>query len=266
MFQKLKNPAPLDRNGKAFNYVTWSFDKVQGRMLPAEAVGYEFNDDDANLELKANSPRVRDRALVEGYRGRALQFNGDSGDLLAKAKFLGLSGSKPRTIAFWVKVPKNSQLSNAYSMVAWRADSGQLGQRPVHIGWNRNPAEGPLGAIRTDFSGGHAMGMTPLRDGRWHHVSVIFLPGVDADAPVQVKQYVDGRLESNTVTPGERRSIGANVKVDAEPESADWLWLGCRLGANGPKSERFRGEIDELVIADRSLEPSEVVQLMDGLK
>jgi Concanavalin A-like lectin/glucanases superfamily len=266
MFQQFKNPPPLDRKGKPFNYVTWSFDKAQGRTLPAEEVGHDFADGEGNFELKAASPRVRDRALIEGFRGRALQFDGDSGELLAKAKFPTLSGSKPRTIAFWVKVPANAQLSNAYSMVAWRADSGQLGRRPVHIGWNRNPAEGPLGAIRTDFSGGHAMGMTPLRDGRWHHVSVIFLPDADADAPVQVKQYVDGRLESNTVTPGERRSIGANAKVDADPESADWLWLGCRLGANGPKRERFRGEIDELVIADRSLEPSEVVQLMDGLK
>ena len=262
MFERFKTPVPLDRPGNAFNYVRWSFDKSRGRMLLAEVAGFDFPADDAGLKLLANSPRIRDRALVEGFHKRALQFDGD---LIAKAKFPGLSGSSPRTIAFWVKTPENSQLSSAYSMVAWRADSEKLGSRPVHIGWNRNPAEGPLGAIRTDFSGGHAMGMTPLRDGRWHHVSVIFLPGEDADAPVQVKQYVDGRLESNTVTPGERRSIGANVKVDANPGSADWLWVGCRLGANGPKKERFRGDIDELVIADRSLEPGEVVQLMDGV-
>ncbi len=87
-------------------------------------------------------------------------------------------------------------------MVAWRGDSDKLGSRPVHIGWNRNPDDGPIGAIRTDFSGGHAMGTTPLRDGRWHHLSVIFVPGEDRDAPVHVKQYVDGRLESNTITPG----------------------------------------------------------------
>ena len=149
-------------------------------------------------------------------------------------------------------------------MVAWRADSELLGARPVHIAWNRHPMEGPLGAIRTDFSGGHAMGTTSLRDGRWHHVSVIFLIGDDPDMPVQVKQYVDGRLESNTVTPGPKRSIGASTSLAKGSTNRDRLWLGCRLGANGPKKERFLGEIDELVVVNRGLGPAELVELMDG--
>lgn len=260
MIERFNEPVPLERPDKAFGYVRWSFDKSHGRMFPAETVGVEFAAEKANLRLQASSPRARDNAHVEGFRGRALEFDGD---LVSRAKVPGLSGSAPRTIAFWVKAPKNAQLSNAYSMVAWRADSAKLGSRPVHVSWNRNPAEGPLGAVRTDFSGGHAMGTTPLRDGRWHHVAVIFQPDDEPDAQVQVKQYVDGRLESNTVTPGEKRSIAAKVKVDDSADSTDWLYLGCRLGANGPRKERFRGGIDELVIADRSLEPGEVVQLME---
>ena len=81
---------------------------------------------------------------------------------------------------------------------------------------------------------------------------------------MQVKQYVDGRLESNTVTPASAAASAAKVKVDESSDTADWLWLGCRLGANGPRKERFRGEIDELIVANRSLEPGEVVALMDG--
>jgi hypothetical protein len=170
----------------------------------------------------------------------------------------------PRTIAFWVKVPENAPLSRAYSMVAWRGDDQRLASRPVHIGWNRHPAEGPLGAIRTDFSGGHAMGSTPLRDGRWHHVAIILLDSDDPAMPVHVKQYVDGRLESNTITPGPKRSVRGNVKSIGDPTGGDKLWLGCRLGAAGPKKERFLGEIDELVVVGRGLDPTEVVQVMDG--
>jgi hypothetical protein len=199
--------------------------------------------------------------MSKGFRNRALRFDGE---LVARAQFPGISGNSAHTVAFWVKVPKNAPLSDAYSMVAWRADGGKLGSRPVHIGWNRNPSEGPLGAVRTDFSGGHAMGLTPLRDGRWHHICVIFLPGDDPETPVYVKQYVDGRLESNTITPGPRLSIGGNLSQDVDRGASDVLWLGCRLGAGGPKRERFRGEIDELFVADRSLEPAEVVQIMDG--
>jgi hypothetical protein len=108
------------------------------------------------------------------------------------------------------------------------------------------------------------MGMTPLRDGKWHFVTVIFLPGDDPSVAVQVKQYVDGRLESNTVTPGTKRSIGANTKFADNSANKDVLWLGCRLGGNGAKSERFTGQIDELTIIDRGVEPVEIVQLMDG--
>ena len=262
MIARFQKTVPLDRPGKASGRLRWTFDEARGRAFPVEAVGVEFAPETANVRVQASSPRARDQAHVDGLRGRALEFDGD---LIARAKTPGLSGSNPRTIAFWAKTPLNAQLSNAYSMAAWRADSPNLGSRPVHIGWNRNPAEGPLGALRTDFSGGHAMGSTPLRDGRWHHIAVVFLPGDDPDAPVQVKQYVDGRLESNTVTPGERRSVAAKVKVDEEADAADWLWLGCRLGANGPRKERFRGTIDELVVANRSLHPGEIVELMDGV-
>jgi hypothetical protein len=181
-----------------------------------------------------------------------------------KAKFPGLSGNSARTVAFWVNVPKNAPLSGAYAMVAWQGDSGKLASRPVHIAWNRHPEEGALGALRTDFSGGHAMGITPLRDGHWHYITIIFLPGDDPDLPVQVKQYVDGRLESNTVTPGAKRSVGGNTKFADSSTFKDLLWLGCRLGGNGAKAERFSGQLDELVIVDRGLEPAEIVQLMDG--
>src|SRR5262245_48455585 len=149
-------------------------------------------------------------------------------------------------------------------MVAWRADGGKLGSRPVHIVWNRNPSEGPLGAVRTDFSGGHAIGMTSLRDDQWHHICVIFLPGDDPDTPVQVKQYVDGRLESNAITPGPKRSLGGNVIRGDNRTMTDVLWLGCRLGGTLPKRDRFCGEIDELFVADRGLEPAEVVRLMES--
>jgi hypothetical protein len=39
--------------------------------------------------------------------------------------------------------------------------------------------------------------------------------------------------------------------------------MGCRLGVNGVRSERFLGEMDELFIADRALEPQEIVSLMN---
>jgi hypothetical protein len=128
-------------------------------------------------------------------------------------------------------------------MVAWRGDDERLASRPVHIGWNRHPMEGPLGAIRTDFSGGHAMGTTPLRDGRWHHIAVILLATDDPAMPVHVKQYVDGRLESNTITSGPKRSVRGNLRSVNDPKGNDKLWLGCRAGSarQDPRRSAFWG-------------------------
>jgi hypothetical protein len=242
----------------SLRYVHWSFDELVGKKSPATVVG--FTPGDYELKLLAPSPASRNAALVDGFRHKALRFDGKS---FARAEFADLAGNFPRTISFWVKVPKEAPLHGAYSMVSWRGDNEQLASRPVHIGWNRHPTEGPLGAIRTDFSGGHAMGMTPLRDGSWHHIAVIILLTNDPAAPVQVKQYVDGRLESNTITPGPKRSIRANVRANETLSRDRRIWLGCRLGATGPKKERFLGEMDELVVVDRAVEPAEVVSLMD---
>jgi hypothetical protein len=251
----------LDRSSVPPKFVYWSFDELLGKVSPAKSFG--IPQAESGMALLAPSPDARLASVVEGFRKQALGFDGQ---LFARAKFPELSRSFPSTIAFWVKVPENAPLSRAYSMVAWRGDDERLASRPVHIGWNRHPMEGPLGAIRTDFSGGHAMGTTPLRDGRWHHIAVIMLVGDDPKIPVQVKQYVDGRLESNTVTPGPKRSVRRNVLAASSNnlDTADKLWLGCRLGAAGPKKERFLGELDELIVLDRGLDPSEVVQLMDG--
>ena len=146
-------------------------------------------------------------------------------------------------------------------MVTWGLQSKKLGSRHVGINWNKNPAEGPLGALRTDFRGGHAIGTTSLRDSRWHHITIVFAPG-DGAAPVQVHQYVDGRLESSAVTSDAMHAAASTSDRKAMTDLTDVLWLGCRLSVVGQTSGRFRGEIDELFVADRSLEPNEIVALM----
>jgi ferric-dicitrate binding protein FerR (iron transport regulator) len=257
-FALFNQPVPLDRLVPSTHYVHWSFDEPTGEELFADILGVAKADATARLESK--DPAALEFARVASPFRKALKFDGQ---LYARAAFPGISGKSSHTVAFWVRVPENEPLSDAYAMVAWSTSLKKLSARPVHINWNRNPTEGPIGALRTDFGGGHAMGMTSLRDGRWHHVAVVFVPGGDDEQPPQVKQYVDGKLESSTIVPGKTRG-------PAGPENSslsDILWLGCRLGPTGPRQDRpgqdrFRGELDELFIADRGLEPNEIVQLM----
>ena len=214
-----------------------------------------------DLQLLDASPAALASAHPESRWRQALRFDGT---LYAKAAFPGISGNAPHTVAFWVNVPADAQLSDAFAMVSWGMTAKKLASRPVHIRWNRNPEEGPMGALRTDFAGGSALGATSLRDGRWHHVAVVFSPGGDDDAPVQVKQYVDGKLESSATNPPGRSVRLSASKEESPANLEDVVWLGCRLGPNGLKKDRFKGQIDELFITDRGLEPNEIVQVMKG--
>ena len=256
-FAHVAQPVPLDHFSTVTKYVHWSFDEAGGDVLKADAFGAPQSAFDARLyEL---SDTVLETVRPEGRWGRGLRFNGH---LYAKAPFSGLSANSPHTVAFWVKVPEDVHLSSAYAMVAWSANSQKLGSHPVHIGWNRNPTEGTIGVLRTDYGGGFAMGATPLRDGRWHHVAVVFVPDENEDATVEVKQYVDGRFEGE----GKPSPPGTEVSEKFREQNAstigDTIWLGCRIGNNGPRRDRFRGEMDELCIADHALAPQQIVALM----
>jgi len=84
----------------------------------------------------------------------------------------------------------------------------------------------------------------------------------DSDRPIEVRQYVDGRLEGE----GTPSSPGSDIfmKSSNAYATSGTIWLGCRLGTRQVRDERFIGEMDELFIADRALRPDEIVRLMDA--
>jgi hypothetical protein len=253
-FAQFAQPIPLDHFEPPTDCVHWSFDETSGDLLKADASGIAVNSADA--VIKNSTEETTTSAHSKGRIQGALRFDGH---LYAKAQFRGIGDYSPHTVVFWVKVPRDASLGNAYAMVAWGVDSARLGSHPISIGWNRNPTEGTVGVLRTDYGGGYAIGATPLRDGRWHHVAVVLLPRNDARNPLEVNQYVDGRLEGE----GKPSPPGSEIFTRAaESVSKDTFWLGCRLGVKGVRSERFCGEMDELFMADRALEPQEIVRLM----
>jgi len=73
---------------------------------------------------------------------------------------------------------------------------------------------------------------------------------------------VDGRFEGEGKPSPPGTEISARFREGNSTTIGDMIWLGCRLGNNGPRKDRFRGEMDELCIADRALGPREIVLLM----
>ncbi len=240
---RLAKSASLDRWNHPVNFARWSFDVVKDGGFKGEASGLSgvFDITPANT------------SLIEGRWGQALHFSGH--DALSVSA-PGISNPASRAVAFWVRIPEDSKLSDAQALVTWSMRSKRLGSQTLQIGWNRNPNHGPLGALRTEIGKIYAVGATPLRDGKWHHIAVSFLPIRMSDGTLQATQYVDGRLEGATV-----RTI--KVKhLAPDPGKADVIWLGRTPGKQNKDKGHFRGDLDELFITDRALSQPEVVALM----
>ncbi len=242
----------LDRFTRPANYVHWSFDEEAGPAL-AQTIGLAQDGFTAQLEPAGDALSAGTR--TDGRWARALNLDGK---VFAKAPFPGIGKRGPRTVAFWINVPADAPLPDAGAMLAWPL--GPAG-RGLEIGWNRNPLDGALGTLRTSAARVSLTGTMPLRDGRWHHLAVVFSPKQKADAAPQIRQYVDGRLDGLAIRRNGKRARA--LAEDAVPagSSEEALWIGRGLGGR-ESAEHFRGAMDELFVADRVLTPPEIRHLM----
>src|SRR5205823_4935433 len=179
-FEELRQPVQLDRFVQPIGYAHWSFDETDGNVFKSSSFDLPFATAEARVE-DGSDPSAR--IHTKGHTNGALRFDGSD---FAQTAFAGLSDNSPYTICFWVKVPKEANLNNAYAMVAWGPSDPRFGTHPFHIAWNRKSDDGPMGVLRTDYARGYALGSTSLRDGKWHHIAVVFIPRDEGDSPVEV--------------------------------------------------------------------------------
>jgi ferric-dicitrate binding protein FerR (iron transport regulator) len=249
---RFRQRVDLDRRSPPSAWVHWSFDEPDGPTAKSEVFGMVPASFDAVLENPGGQAFSQMR--VDGRVQRALSLDGKS---FVRATFPNISANVPRTVAFWVKVPVDADLSESPGMVSWGVKKSA--PETVQIGWNRNPGQGVLGALRTEIGKRVVVGSVPLRDGNWHHVAVVFVPGVGEDAGTQVKQYVDGHLDGA----GKRvRKHRPGSGASNEEAAVEVVWIGSRGTGARQERECFRGEIDELFMVEGSLVPREIMQLI----
>lgn len=249
--EKFMRKVAFERMVRPANYVHWSFDESSGDLAAASVPGFA-----AKLSTTAAESGLGGAHGAGRFQG-ALQLDGN---LFARAAFPGIHQRAARTVAFWVNVPADASLPDADAMLAWPL--GNLG-RSVRIGWNRNPTQGVLGAVRTDAGRTSMVGSTALRDGRWHHLAVVLSPRMKGEkaekgeGALQLRQYVDGRLETVSFKRNGKRAKGGDGQVASAGEA---LWIGRAV--DDSSGARFRGGIDELFVADAALSPQEIRHLM----
>ncbi|HEY2573931.1 MAG TPA: LamG-like jellyroll fold domain-containing protein, partial [Verrucomicrobiaceae bacterium] len=240
---RLAQFTPLDRWNQKVNFVHWSFNEATSAGFKGESSGIA-----GSFDITPAGPTSAD-----GRWDQALHLDGRQA---FSATAPGISRPLPRTIAFWVRVPESLGFPDSHAIVSWPVHSKKFGNRALQTGWNRNPNQGPIGALRTELGKNYAVGATPLCDGKWHHIAVSLVPVGSGDAPLQVTQYVDGRLEGTTV-----RAIKSK-RIASESGLTDVVSLGRAPGKHGKDKGCFHGDLDELFITDRALSQPEIAALM----
>jgi hypothetical protein len=243
-------PAPVG----AIGFLHWSFDEGAG--------GFSVN---RGAGLGAAAARALLRTFPEGAAGPpwiAGQFGAgiafDGRDDFVECEFAGIGGGEPRTVAFWVKVPRDSSIDEGYGIVNWGTSKPGLAWQ---ISVNPQAKEGPLGRLRLGVHESFVVGTTDLRDDRWHHCAVVMYGGHRPDAGTHILLYLDGELE-----PAARKAVG-EIRTDITGTEAHNMWLGRNLGyrrADQPYAlgRFFRGAIDEVFVFSAALDQEQIRSLM----
>jgi len=236
--------------------VHWPMEGGAGGRDRARVRGFGGSDHDMLLRGAEGSAPPRP---VAGVFGGALAFDGRGS--FAESGFPGIGGQEPRTVSFWVKVPRDFRLGEGFGIVSW----GGFGERNFGEVWqvSINPVadEGPLGRLRVGAHGGQIVGATDLRDDRWHHVAVVLYQASQPDIGKHVLIYLDGELE-----PISRRALHeVNTRID---DAGHGVWLGRNIAhspnpAAAAEGGFFRGGLDEVFLFAGALSHDEIRALRE---
>ena len=232
-------------------YLRFSFDAMDGETIPVEG---DHPDVPAFAAWWRHGRADPDKPpLVPGKFGKAFRFNG-TGDHI-KTNWPGISGRAARSFAVWLRLPANKPDLKRGSILVW-GDTGEFGGK-FDVSWNFNPDFGQVGALRITCGPGYVVGTTDLRDGRWHHLAVVFGCEPDPQTRMPVRLYVDGVAEQASrwrfFTPYTTPGWNANTQMS----------IGLFLDASGIPRGTMQGELDELYIFSGILTEEGIKRLMN---
>lgn len=237
------------------NYIHWSFDEGTGKV--AHNSGRGLAEKDSVLYLSSFKKTGSGPIWTPGIFGQALEFDGV--DAFGECNYRGIPGRQARTVAAWIKVPKDWRKTEGFGILGW-------GHTAAGRAWQLSPnpldQEGGLGRLRIGAGQGAVIGTQDLRDGQWHHVAAVMYGGSRPNTGTHVLLYIDGRLE-----PASRKSMR---QILTDPDGANHgLFVGRNTGFTGqaPISQItggafFRGAVDEVFVVAGALSQEQIVRIM----
>jgi anti-sigma factor RsiW len=233
-------------------HLRFSFDSMDGDSLPVAGDHPDVPALSASWIPGRTDPKQS--PLVPGKFGKAYRNHG-KGDHI-RTNWPGISGRSPRSVAVWLRLPADKPEFKRESILVW-GDTGEFGGK-FDVSWNFHPELGQVGALQIICGPGYVVGSTDLRDGRWHHLAVVFGCEPDPETRIPVRLYVDGVLEKASkwryfmpyTTPG----------WDANTE----LRVGISFDSKGVPRGTLQGELDELYIFSGVLNDEGVRRVMNS--
>ncbi len=243
---------------KEIGWAHWAFDEGQGNTTKTDGAGLPGISAPARL-LSLDASQSAGPQWTTGQFGSALSFDGTGA--YVQTDFPGIGDSGARTIALWVKAPRDLQPKNGYALVSWGNTDAQGDAWQISL--NPKADRGPLGVVRVGRIGEPILGSTDLRDDHWHHLAVIFYGMEKRDHQTEVLIYVDGELEHTL-----RKGVPI-VHTDVSSEKAKKVSFGLNIGPYNTYDRTkpahwlvFRGCLDEVFICDAALNRDQVRELM----
>ncbi|MCM2679765.1 LamG-like jellyroll fold domain-containing protein [Echinimonas agarilytica] len=237
------------------DYLHWSFNEQIEQQFPSTGQGLTSEQYPAIDRSPADTPISH----ITGVFDQAIEFDGQGNWL--ETNFPGIGHDDPRTVSFWLKIPKDFSINHAYGVVNW-------GLQQDYAAWQISPnpeaIDGPLGRLRIGTYQAQVVGSTDLRDDQWHHIAVVLYGGETSNIATHVLLYVDGELERT-----QNKSIAKIDTLLDHPLSRP-LSLGRNIGyedkAQHEQQMFFKGALDELYVHEAALSQQQIQQLMNQNK
>lgn len=176
--------------------------------------------------------------IVPGVSGNALELNGNGASI--ETNWQGISGTAPRTISLWCRIPKGVKQQTAPPLVWW-GNPAKGWNRKFKVALFTNP-EGRT-VLRSSFGEYFADGSTELADGSWHHLAVVYRANRSNGDP-DLLFYIDGYPEP--VTP---RNTGiTQVETDTGSGVSGCMGIGRYELPEGDRNPFLNAALDDLRI------------------
>ncbi|MFC4992545.1 LamG-like jellyroll fold domain-containing protein [Rubritalea tangerina] len=238
-------------------YLHWNMDTL-----------HDLSPTASQLPLPSAAPSPNKLDSVPGRFGRAIHSHGQGGTL--NTHWPGFSGSSPRSVAFWIKIPTTTPQAHTANVLGW-------GDRHAD---HRAPLNAPSTAsfyhflsrsdnqLRIGLSTGRAWvtGSTNLADGQWHHITGIYTGKNRTDGWPELLLYVDASPEPTTYHKRYDTSVPQaapkNINTLTRNDTAVPLMLFSELWNTTEPGNQAVLSIDELFVIDGIIPPKTMRSLI----